>query len=87
MDRILVTLAKHIKKRGGSNLFKGLIDGTLVSVAETLFAQLMDFRRLMVRYERKAKNYLGFVRLGCVIILRGHFRNGVLRAPSPQQQQ
>ena len=36
---------------------------------ERLFAWLGNFRRLVVRYERKAKNYLGFVRLGCVVIL------------------
>ncbi len=52
MDRILVTLAKHTKERGGSNPLEGRVDGTLVSVAETLFAQLMNFRSPMVRYDR-----------------------------------
>ena len=36
---------------------------------ERLFAWLHNFRRLVVRYERRAENYLGFVRLGCIVIL------------------
>jgi transposase len=36
---------------------------------ERLFAWLSNFRRLVVRYERRAENYLGFVHLGCVVIL------------------
>jgi transposase len=36
---------------------------------ERLFAWLGNFRRLVVRYERRAQNYLGFVHLGCVVIL------------------
>ena len=39
---------------------------------ERLFAWLGNFRRLIVRYERRAENYLGFVRLGCVVILLRH---------------
>ena len=39
---------------------------------ERLFAWLGNFRLLVVRYERKADNYLGFVRLGCIIILLRH---------------
>jgi transposase len=30
---------------------------------------LGNFRRLVVRYERHALNYLGFVQLGCILIL------------------
>jgi transposase len=30
---------------------------------------LRNFRRLIVRYERHARNYLGFVHLGCIFIL------------------
>ncbi len=29
----------------------------------------LHFRRLVVRYERRAENYLGFVKLGCIVIL------------------
>ena len=36
---------------------------------ERLFAWLGNFRRLVVRYERYALNYLGFVHLGCILIL------------------
>jgi transposase len=36
---------------------------------ERLFAWLGNFRRLVVRYERRAEKYLGFVRLGCIVIL------------------
>ncbi len=36
---------------------------------ERLFAWLGNFRRLVVRYERRVDNYLGPVRLGCIVIL------------------
>ena len=36
---------------------------------ERLFAWLGNFRRLVVRYERSALNYLGFVQLGRLLIL------------------
>lgn len=36
---------------------------------ERLFAWLMRFRRLVTRYEHKATNFLGFVKLACVAIL------------------
>jgi transposase len=36
---------------------------------ERLFAWLGNFPRLVVRYERHALNYLGFVLLGCILIL------------------
>ena len=36
---------------------------------ERLFAWLHNFRRLVVRYEKRVENYLGFVRLGCIVIL------------------
>jgi len=39
---------------------------------ERLFAWLGNFRRLVVRYERRAENYLGFVHLGCMMILLRH---------------
>jgi transposase len=39
---------------------------------ERLFAWLYNFRRLVVRYEYKVENYLGFLRLGCVLILFRH---------------
>lgn len=36
---------------------------------ERLFAWLHNFRRLVVRYEYKPENFLGFVHLGCLLIL------------------
>ena len=36
---------------------------------ERLFAWLGNFRRLVVRYERRVENYLGLLRLGCIVIL------------------
>jgi transposase len=39
---------------------------------ERLFAWLSNFRRLVVRYERRVENYLGFVKLGCIVILLRH---------------
>lgn len=40
---------------------------------ERLFAWLFNYRRLVVRYERHAANYLGFLRLACVLLLIRHF--------------
>jgi transposase len=40
---------------------------------ERLFAWLGNFRRLVVRYENKVNNFLGFVHLGCIVILLGRF--------------
>lgn len=41
---------------------------------ERLFAWLQNFRRILVRYEYHDDNYLGFVHLGCIVILlRAYF--------------
>ena len=39
---------------------------------ERLFAWLLRSRRVSTRYERKAENYLGFVHIGCLVILLRH---------------
>ena len=39
---------------------------------ERLFAWLKQFRRIATRWERKAQNYLGFLLLGCAVILLRH---------------
>jgi len=39
---------------------------------ERLFAWLQNFRRLVVRYEFHADNFLAMVQLGCIIILLKH---------------
>jgi len=36
---------------------------------ERLFAWLQNFRRILVRYHYYADNFLGFVQLGCMLIL------------------
>jgi transposase len=36
---------------------------------ERLIAWLQNFRRIVVRYEYDAENYLGFVQLGCIVLL------------------
>jgi transposase len=41
---------------------------------ERLFAWLQNYRRILVRYEYHDDNYLGFVHLGCILILlRAYF--------------
>jgi transposase len=41
---------------------------------ERLFAWLQNYRRILVRYEYHDVNYLGFVHLGCILILlRAYF--------------
>jgi len=40
---------------------------------ERLFAWLQKFRRLVTRYESKAENFLGFLQLGCAVILLRRF--------------
>ncbi len=41
---------------------------------ERLFAWLHNFRRISMRHDYKIENYLGFVHLGCILILlRGYF--------------
>jgi transposase len=39
---------------------------------ERLFAWLHNFRRLVTRYERYSANFLGFLQLGCALILLRH---------------
>jgi transposase len=39
---------------------------------ERLFAWLQNYQRLLVRYERHADKFLGFLRLGCILILLHH---------------
>ena len=41
---------------------------------ERMFNRLKQFRRVVVRWERKASNFLGVLQLGYVVILLRHFR-------------
>ncbi len=36
---------------------------------ERLFAWLQNFRRILVRYEYHAENFLGLIQLGCIMVL------------------
>jgi transposase len=40
---------------------------------ERLFVWVQNFRRLVVRYEYHAENFLGFVHLSCIVILLRHY--------------
>ncbi len=40
---------------------------------ERLFAWLGNFRRLLIRHEYHAENFLGFVHLACLVILLRYF--------------
>lgn len=40
---------------------------------ERLFAWLHNFRRIVIRWDRRPENYLGFVHLGCILILLRQF--------------
>jgi transposase len=42
-------------------------------LVERVFAWLMRSRRIVIRYEHKAENFLGFVQLACVVILLRRF--------------
>ena len=40
---------------------------------ERLFTWLKQFRRIATRWERKSRNFLGFLLLGCAVIMLRHF--------------
>jgi transposase len=40
---------------------------------ERLFAWLKQFRRISTRWDKKAENFLGFLQLGCMVILMRSF--------------
>src|SRR5882762_6638510 len=52
---------------------------------ERLFAWLQNFRRLVVRYERYAENFLGMIHLGCCIILLRHLNNAATEMDHPEK--
>lgn len=65
-------------KKGGKRPSKRKQDGRRMRrykrrwKVERLFAWLQNFRRLVVRWERKDTNFLGFLQLGCLVILLRH---------------
>jgi transposase len=40
---------------------------------ERLFAWLHNYRRISTRHEYHLENYLGFVHLGCILILLNNY--------------
>jgi len=40
---------------------------------ERMFAWLQNFRRIATRWDYKLENYLGFVHIGCLLILLRYF--------------
>lgn len=73
---------RHIEliapKRGGKRPSRRQQDGRAMRrykrrwLVERLFAWLKRFRRISTRWECKASNFLGFVHLGCIMILLRH---------------
>lgn len=65
--------------RGGSRPGKRKQDGRKMRrykrrwKVERLFAWLKRYRRISLRWERKAENYLAFLHLGCIVILLRQF--------------
>lgn len=62
-------IAPNREKRSKTQDGRGLRRHLRRWVVERLFAWLRRFRRLVVRYEFHADNFLGMVRLGCLKIM------------------
>lgn len=58
------------RKPGRADLFDYETYITIRSSVERFFGWLKSFRRIQTRYDRLASTYLGFLQLGCVMILR-----------------
>ena len=61
-------------KQGRPNIFLYQDYKKVRSSVERFFGWLKSFRRIQTRYERLASTYLGFIQLGCIMILMGLFR-------------
>jgi len=61
-------------KQGRPNIFLCQDYKRIRSSVERFFGWLKSFRRIQTRYERLASTYLGFVQLGCIMILMRLFR-------------
>ena len=61
-------------KQGRPNIFLYQDYRKVRSSVERFFGWLKSFRRIQTRYERLASTYLGFIQLGCMIILMRLFR-------------
>ncbi|HYZ58315.1 MAG TPA: transposase [Nitrososphaeraceae archaeon] len=57
------------RRPGRQNLFDYETYTKIRSSVERFFGWLKSFRRIQTRYDRLASTYLGFLQLGCVMIL------------------
>lgn len=57
------------KRPGRPRLFDNGLYNKVRSMIERFFAWMKSFRRIIIRYERLPSTYLGFVQLGCILIL------------------
>jgi transposase len=74
LDIELIAPHKANRKRAGTQDGRKLRRYKRRWKIERLFAWLQNFRRIVVRYEYHSDNYLGFVLLGCMLILlRNYF--------------
>lgn len=60
---------KKKRRPGRPRLFDYGTYTKIRSSVERFFSWLKSFRRIQIRYDRLASTYLGFVQLGCVMIL------------------
>ena len=72
-DIELIAPHKHNRKRSKTQDGRKLRRYKRRWKVERLFAWLHNFRRLPIRYEYHAENFLGMIQLGCSIILLGLF--------------
>jgi transposase len=60
----------NVKRRAGRpRIFDYATYARVRSSVERFFGWLKSFRRIQTRYDRLASTYLGFLQLGCVMIL------------------
>ncbi len=57
------------KRPGRPKLFDKGLYNRVRSMIERFFAWMKSFRRIIIRYDRLPSTYLGFVQLGCILIL------------------
>ena len=62
------------KQQGRPNIFLYQDYKKVRNSVERFFGWLKSFRRIQTRYERLASTYLGFIQLGCIMILMRLFR-------------
>ena len=71
-------IKEHIRSRGEEKIDISTIPGFRAHrwVVERTHSWLNRFRRLLIRFERKAQNYLDFLQLACAIIVWRTLKKG-----------